>query len=346
MTSFAALLCDWQLEYGRHDLPWQNTRDAYRIWLSEIMLQQTQVQTVIDYYQRFLARFPTLEALAAAPLAEVLEAWAGLGYYARARNLHRCAQALVADHGGRFPQEAEAIADLPGIGRSTAAAIAVFAHGQREAILDGNVRRVLARCFGIEGFPGTAKTQKELWQLAETLLPVQRVEAYTQGLMDLGSQLCTPRKPFCAACPMHDLCIARQQGRQAELPTPRPRKVLPERDTTVLMLTDGRQVLLERRPPTGIWGGLLSLPEGGVAEAREFGRRYGCRLLSMQAVPGLRHTFTHFRLNIQVLLCAVAPEGRLLAEGGWQWLDLGEAGKAALPTPIRKLLGRLIAGLG
>lgn len=344
--SFAALLCDWQLEYGRHDLPWQKTRDAYRIWLSEIMLQQTQVQTVVDYYQRFLARFPTLEALAAAPLAEVLESWAGLGYYARARNLHRCAQVLVADHGGRFPQEAEEIANLPGIGRSTAAAIAVFACGQRAAILDGNVRRVLARCFGIEGFPGAARTQKELWQLAETLLPAQRVEAYTQGLMDLGSQLCTPRKPFCAACPMHDLCIARQQGRQAELPTPRPRKVLPERDTTVLMLTDGRQVLLERRPPTGIWGGLLSLPEGGVAEARELGRRYGCRLLSMQAVPGLRHTFTHFRLNIQVLLCAVAPEGRLVAEDAWQWLDLGEAGKAALPTPIRTLLGRLIAGLG
>ncbi len=344
--SFAALLCDWQLEYGRHDLPWQKTRDAYRIWLSEIMLQQTQVQTVVDYYQRFLARFPTLEALAAAPLAEVLESWAGLGYYARARNLHRCAQVLVADHGGRFPQEAEEIANLPGIGRSTAAAIAVFAHGRREAILDGNVRRVLARCFGIEGFPGAARTQKELWQLAETLLPAQRVEAYTQGLMDLGSQLCTPRKPFCAACPMHDLCIARQQGRQAELPTPRPRKVLPERDTTVLMLTDGRQVLLERRPPTGIWGGLLSLPEGGVAEARELGRRYGCRLLSMQAVPGLRHTFTHFRLNIQVLLCAVAPEGRLVAEDAWQWLDLGEAGTAALPTPIRTLLGRLIAGLG
>lgn len=347
MKSFAERLCDWQVAHGRHDLPWQNTHDAYRIWLSEIMLQQTQVATVIDYYQRFLQRFPTLEALAAAPLAEVLESWAGLGYYARARNLHRCAQVLIADHGGQFPEQAQAIAELPGIGRSTAAAIAVFAHGQREAILDGNVRRVLARCFGIEGFPGTAKTQTELWQLAETLLPTKRLEAYTQGLMDLGSQLCIRRKPFCAACPMHDLCIARQQGRQAELPTPRPRKALPERDTTVLMLTDGQQVLLERRPPVGIWGGLLSLPEGGVAEARELARRHGCSLQSMQAVPGLRHTFTHFHLNIQVLLCAVRPERRLVAEGGWQWLtlDSGAVGKAALPTPIRKILGRLIAGL-
>ena len=347
MKSFAERLCDWQVAHGRHDLPWQNTHDAYRIWLSEIMLQQTQVATVIDYYQRFLQRFPTLEALAAAPLAEVLESWAGLGYYARARNLHRCAQVLIADHGGQFPEQAQAIAELPGIGRSTAAAIAVFAHGQREAILDGNVRRVLARCFGIEGFPGTAKTQTELWQLAETLLPAKRMEAYTQGLMDLGSQLCIRRKPFCAACPMHDLCIARQQGRQAELPTPRPRKALPERDTTVLMLTDGQQVLLERRPPVGIWGGLLSLPEGGVAEARELARRHGCSLQSMQAVPGLRHTFTHFHLNIQVLLCAVRPERRLVAEGGWQWLtlDSGAVGKAALPTPIRKILGRLIAGL-
>ena len=347
MKSFAERLCDWQVAHGRHDLPWQNTHDAYRIWLSEIMLQQTQVATVIDYYQRFLQRFPTLEALAAAPLAEVLESWAGLGYYARARTLHRCAQVLIADHGGQFPEQAQAIAELPGIGRSTAAAIAVFAHGQREAILDGNVRRVLARCFGIEGFPGTAKTQTELWQLAETLLPTKRLEAYTQGLMDLGSQLCIRRKPFCAACPMHDLCIARQQGRQAELPTPRPRKALPERDTTVLMLTDGQQVLLERRPPVGIWGGLLSLPEGGVAEARELARRHGCSLQSMQAVPGLRHTFTHFHLNIQVLLCAVRPERRLVAEGGWQWLtlDSGAVGKAALPTPIRKILGRLIAGL-
>jgi len=346
MSVFAELLSDWQAQHGRHDLPWQNTRDPYRIWLSETMLQQTQVATVIQYYLRFLEQFPNIDALAEAPLDAVLERWAGLGYYARARNLHRCAQVIVAEHEGSFPMGAQAIAQLPGIGRSTAAAIAVFAFGQREAILDGNVRRVLARCFGIEGFPGTAKTQKELWQLAETLLPAKRIEAYTQGLMDLGSQLCTRSKPFCAACPMHELCVARQQGRQAELPVAKPRKPLPERETTVLILTDGQRVLLERRPPAGIWGGLLALPEGSVAEAREFARRYDCRLLSMRAMTGLRHTFTHFRLNIQVLLCSVEPKGHLVAEAGWQWLGHDEIRTAALPTPIRKLLAKMAAGPG
>jgi len=341
MSVFAKLLSVWQVQYGRHDLPWQNTRDAYRIWLSEIMLQQTQVNSVIPYYGRFLERFPDIEALAQAPIDLVLEYWAGLGYYARARNLHRCAQLVVGEYGGQFPPDAQAIAKLPGIGRSTAAAIAVFAFGQRAAILDGNVRRVLARCFAIEGFPGAAKTQKEMWQLAETLLPAKDIEAYTQGLMDLGSLICSRRKPFCAACPMHEICIARQQGRQAELPTAKPRKLLPERETSLLMLTDGRRILLERRPPVGIWGGLLTLPEGGVAEARELARRYGCRLLSMQATPGLKHSFSHFRLNIQTLLCTVEVKARLVAEAGWQWLDFAEIETAALPTPIRRLLGRM-----
>ena len=341
MSVFSGLLSNWQAHYGRHDLPWQNTRDAYRIWLSEIMLQQTQVNTVIPYYTRFLEAYPTIKALAQAPLDSVLERWAGLGYYARARNLHRCAQVIVAEYSGKFPEDAQAIAELPGIGRSTAAAIAVFAFGQRAAILDGNVRRVLARCFSIEGFPGAATTQQEMWRLADSLLPDAQIEAYTQGLMDLGSLLCTRRKPFCAACPMHEMCIARQQSRQAELPTARPKKVLPERESTVLMLTDGKRVLLERRPPVGIWGGLLALPEGGVAEARELARRYGCRLLAMRAVTGLRHTFSHFRLNIQPLLCTVEVKGLLMAEAGWQWLVYGEIETAALPTPIRRLLRKM-----
>lgn len=228
---FSARLIAWQELQGRHDLPWQpqrgKPRDAYRIWLSEIMLQQTQVSTVIPYYARFLERFPDIEALASAPIESVLELWAGLGYYARARNLHRCAQIVVGEHGGRFPRLATEIADLPGIGRSTAAAISAFAFGQRAAILDGNVKRVLARCFAIEGFPGAAKTGKELWTLAESLLPITQIEAYTQGLMDLGATLCTRGKPFCSACPMHDLCLARQGGRQAELPAGKPRKRSP-----------------------------------------------------------------------------------------------------------------------
>jgi A/G-specific adenine glycosylase len=343
---FPAHLIKWQGQHGRHDLPWQNTRDAYRIWLAEIMLQQTQVGTVIPYYTRFLERFPTIEMLAQAPLEAVLELWAGLGYYARARNLHRCAQVIVTDHGGEFPKQVQVIAGLPGIGRSTAAAISVFAFGTRAAILDGNVKRVLARCFAIEGFPGSAKTEKALWSLADTLLPSRNIEAYIQGLMDLGSTLCTRRKPLCSACPMHALCIARREGRQAELPVAKPGKVLPEREASLLLLTDGKRVLLERRPPAGIWGGLLTLPDGGIAEVREFARRHGFRLLDMQPLAGLRHTFSHFRLNIQPLLCTVEASACLVAEADCQWLEYGEIETAALPTPIRRLLRGMLQKAG
>lgn len=341
-ASFSQRLIDWQRQCGRHALPWQNTRDAYRVWLSEIMLQQTQVTTVIPYYERFLERFPSLADLANAPIDAVLELWSGLGYYARARNLHRCAQVLVADYGGVFPPEPERIAELPGIGRSTAAAISVFAFGRRTAILDGNVKRVLARCFGIEGFPGATATANSLWQLAEALLPETDVEVYTQGLMDLGATVCLHRKCACAICPMHEICIARREGRQGELPTARPKKVLPERTTDLLLLTDGRQVLLERRPPVGIWGGLLSLPEGNLADAGEFAKRHGCRLLETQSLAALRHTFTHFHLTIRPIRCAVEQSGGVAAEAGWHWLDLKDVDAAALPTPIR----RLVAALG
>lgn len=335
---FSARLIKWQVAHGRHDLPWQHTRDAYCIWLSEIMLQQTQVTTVIPYYARFLERFPCVEVLAQAPVDAVLELWAGLGYYARARNLHRCAQVIVAEHGGNFPQEVTAIAQLPGIGRSTAAAIAAFAFGKRAAILDGNVKRVLARCFAIEGFPGAAQTEREMWSLAESLLPSSRIEAYTQGLMDLGATLCTRRQPFCSACPMYELCNARRTGRQAELPVAKPRKALPERAAALLLLTDDRRVLVERRPPAGIWGGLLSLPEGGSVDPEEFVRRHGCRLLDTRSLPPLKHTFTHFRLNIQTLLCRVEVSDHQASEAGWQWLDYAAIESAALPTPIRFLL--------
>ncbi|MFT3848427.1 MAG: A/G-specific adenine glycosylase [Propionivibrio sp.] len=339
--SFSRRLIEWQRQHGRHQLPWQNTRDAYRIWLSEIMLQQTQVSTVIPYYCRFLERFPSIADLACAPLESVLELWSGLGYYARARNLHRCAQALVADHGGVFPKEVERIAELPGIGRSTAAAISVFAFGTRAAILDGNVKRVLARCFGVDGFPGSAPTEKALWQLADSLLPVDDIESYTQGLMDLGATVCTRGQCACEICPMHGICIARREGRQAELPTARPRKALPEREASLLLLTDGTHVLLERRPNVGIWGGLLSLPEGEAAAAGEFARRHGCRLLETQPLPTLRHTFTHFHLHIRTIRCHVERVSGMTAEPGWQWLALTGIETAALPTPIRRLLATI-----
>ena len=340
-ASFATRLIAWQRTHGRHDLPWQKTRDAYRIWLSEIMLQQTQVSTVIPYYARFLDRFPDVAALAAAPVDAVLELWAGLGYYARARNLHRCALAVAAEHGGRFPQAPERIAELPGIGRSTAAAIAAFAFGARAAILDGNVKRVLARCFGIERYPGEAQTEREMWALAEALLPAAGIEAYTQGLMDLGATLCTRGKPRCEACPMHDICLARRDGRQDELPVAKPRKALPARTTGVLLFSDGERILLERRPPAGIWGGLLSLPEVPQATpeaAAALARRHGCRVLHTQALPALQHTFTHFKLTIAPLLCTVEPAAQRAAEPGWQWLPLVAALDAGLPAPIRKLL--------
>ena len=344
--SFSERLIQWQRVHGRHDLPWQGTHDAYRIWLSEIMLQQTQVSTVLAYYARFLDRFPTVSELAQAPLDAVLELWAGLGYYARARNLHRCAQVIVTKHGGKFSDDPQLLAELPGIGSSTAAAISVFAFGTRAAILDGNVKRVLARCFGIEGFPGEARVERSLWTLARSLLPQQHIETYTQGLMDLGSTLCTRHKPFCAACPMREICVANQDNRQSELPVARPRKVLPERECSMLLLTDGRQVLLERRPPTGIWGGLLALPECAVERAEAFALQQGCRLHQTYPWPPFRHTFSHFHLKICPTICQVDAVGCQVAEPGWQWLESVEIETAALPTPIRLLLRELFKESG
>lgn len=344
-AGFAESLIAWQARHGRHDLPWQETRDPYRIWLSEIMLQQTQVGTVIPYYARFLERFPDLAALAAAPQAAVLECWAGLGYYARARNLHRCAQRIVCEHGGVFPQDVEKIAELPGIGRSTAAAIAAFAFGTRAAILDGNVRRVLARCFGVEGFPGRAAIERRLWMLAGSLLPAARIEAYTQGLMDLGATLCTRRRPRCDACPLHDRCVARREGRQDALPTPRPAKLLPQRESTVTLFVAGRRVLLERRPPQGIWGGLLAPPEGGPATlAARFGLAPAAAAAA-EEMPALTHAFTHFRLTLRPWRCPVeAPPPAAADIADHEWIDLAAHASAALPTPVKKLLAGLAAG--
>ena len=334
IQEFAPRLLAWHRRHGRHDLPWQNTRDPYRIWLSEIMLQQTQVATVVPYYERFLARFPALPALAVATPDEVMAHWAGLGYYARARNLHRCAQVLVTEHGGRFPESAAAIAGLPGIGRSTAAAIAAFAFGQRGAILDGNVKRVLCRVFGIDGFPGKPAVERELWTLAESLLPEAGIEAYTQGIMDLGATLCTRSRPDCATCPMRGLCVAERDGRQAELPTAKPARRVPEKTADYCILLAGGKVLLERRPPAGIWGGLLALPEG---RPETLASQLGIQIRNVRPLPPLRHAFTHFRLTLQAVRCDV---GTALActESRYVWLPLAEVASAGLPTPMRKLL--------
>jgi len=334
---FSRRVIGWQKANGRHDLPWQQTADPYRIWLSEIMLQQTQVPTVIPYYGRFLARFPTLEALAGAPLGSVLELWSGLGYYARARNLHRCAQMLVVERAGKFSADPRENVDLPGIGRSTAAAISVFAFGRRAAILDGNVKRVLARCFAVTAGSSAAQDQRALWALAESLLPERGVQSYTQGMMDLGATVCTVRQPACASCPLREICVARRDGRQAELPERRSRAALPQRSASVLLLTDGQRVLLERRPPIGIWGGLLSLPELRGEAPDAFVLRHGCRLLSARALPPIAHVFSHFRLRIEALRCDVEVLGGA-SEAVLEWLPVDQIAAAALPAPIKKLL--------
>jgi len=343
MTGFSTKVIRWQKLHGRHDLPWQNTRDAYRIWLSEIMLQQTQVATVIPYYQRFLQRFPDIKSLAAAPLDDVLAVWSGLGYYSRARNLHRAAQAVHAEHHGRFPGEFEAVLALPGIGRSTAAAICVFAFGARHAVLDGNVKRVFARCFGIAGYPGKAKTASRLWRAAEQQLPRRNVEAYIQGLMDLGAAVCVRGKPRCGDCPVAHDCVARRRGTIGRLPVPRPRKSLPQRGTQMLVLLHAGQVLLEKRPTHGIWGGLWSLPEAApdADVAALCAQRYGAEIATRAALPPVAHGFTHFRLDIEPHLLGVERVMPRAAAPGVIWLPLNEALGAAIPAPVRRILARL-----
>lgn len=340
---FSDAVVRWQKQHGRHALPWQNTRDAYRIWLSEIMLQQTQVAAVIPYYQRFLVRFPTIDSLAAATSEEVMAHWSGLGYYSRARNLHRCAQRIVAEYGGRFPAEPDLLVDLPGIGRSTAAAIAAFAYGTRAAILDGNVKRVFARVFGIEGFPGAKPVEDRMWQRAVALLPECDVEAYTQGLMDLGATVCTRSSPVCSSCPLASRCDAYATNRVHLLPERKPRKVVPERNTTMLVVADGAHVLLEQRPDSGIWGGLLSLPElAHQGEATNlllhdavapFGDMESCERLQP-----FSHGFTHFKLHVSPY--HVRLSRRLLRAGQdrYVWYRTDRLADAPLPAPVKKLL--------
>jgi A/G-specific adenine glycosylase len=340
---FAQRLIVWQRTHGRHGLPWQDTRDPYRIWLSEIMLQQTQVAAVVPYYARFLAAFPDVKALADAPLSRVLEYWSGLGYYRRAHHLHAAARTVVERHDGSFPRDAAALALLPGIGRSTAAAIAVFAFGARAAILDGNVKRVLARHRGVEGFPGIGKVEARLWQLAEKALPTHDGETYTQAVMDLGATVCTRTRPACASCPIAVDCVARVAGRVDQLPSPRPRKKLPQRALRVLLLERNGEILLERRPPVGIWGGLLSLPElpldADVPAAVK--ARFGATVAPGAQLPPIAHGFTHFALTLHPQRLTVRRWPVRVESPELAWMTLGAARDAALPAPIRKLLHSL-----
>jgi A/G-specific adenine glycosylase len=341
VSKFASALVEWQKKHGRRDLPWQGTRDPYRIWLSEVMLQQTQVAAVIPYYERFLSRFPTIELLASASEDEILRLWSGLGYYARGRNLHAAAKAVVAR--GAFPRTAEDIAELPGIGKSTAAAIAAFAFGERAAILDGNVKRVLARYFGIEGWPGEKAVENALWERAKRLLPRSGIETYTQALMDLGATVCARTMPRCNACPVRTSCRARKANRVADIPAPRPRKALPQKAVTWLLLFDRGQILLEKRPAPGIWGGLWSFPEAPARDVDGYCRRsFGCEVQSTKILETLEHGFTHFRLRVRPLLCHVIRKPTVQSPGSL-WIDVEDVSNAAVPAPVRTLVSQLNA---
>lgn len=340
MSDFSHRLIAWQKLYGRHDLPWQNTTDPYAIWVSEIMLQQTQVAAVIGYYSKFMLRFPDIKTLASASQDEVLQYWSGLGYYSRARNLHNAAVTIMDEHGGKFPQDFETIQTLSGIGRSTAAAIASFAFNQVQTILDGNVKRVLTRHFLVEGWPSSPKIERQLWQLAESLLPEQDMVAYTQGLMDLGATLCTRSKPQCNKCPLETSCQAFQQQRVKELPTPKPRKTIPEKQTTMLILRHGDEILLEKRPASGIWGGLWSFPELNSDTENEVAmlNKFGVTAQSSISLPKLTHAFTHFKLHIQPQTFNVTSRSHQVNQPAHIWLSVEDAIGAAIPTPIRNIL--------
>lgn len=346
MKDFSKRLITWHRRHGRHDLPWQRTRDPYQVWLSEIMLQQTQVGTVIPYYERFRARFPNVASLARASLEDVLRLWAGLGYYSRARNLHRTARAILDQHGGVFPEQRSALEALPGVGRSTAAAIAAFAFGAREAILDGNVKRVLARHFAVGGFMGNKTVENVLWSLAESLVPRRAVETYTQALMDLGATVCTRASPGCGRCPLASSCVALAQGSVAAYPARRPRRTTPVRSVVMLLLLREGKILLEQRPPSGIWGGLWSFPEMPAdGEVRAHcAAQLGCEVGTPVALQPLRHGFTHFTLDIRPCRCEVSRLMPRAGEPGRAWFTLERARDAGVPVPVKKLLGRLPGG--
>jgi A/G-specific adenine glycosylase len=346
IASLAPALLAWFDRAGRKHLPWQRDPTPYRVWVSEIMLQQTQVATVIGYYERFMERFPTVEALAAAPLDEVLHLWTGLGYYARARNLHRAAQLMVANHGSDMPATLAAVQELPGIGRSTAGAILALSRGEHHPILDGNVKRVLARYFGVEGFSGEATVERTLWSYAEKCTPAERVGAYTQAVMDLGATVCVRSRPLCPACPLSAHCVARIEHRQQSLPTPRPKKVRPQRTAFALIaMNEAGAVLLEQRPTSGLWGGLWTFPQFDDRELLGSWltqqRGIAANVASEEMLPAYHHAFTHFDLTLQPYLVRVDGSIAQVSESGRLWYDPNVPAKVGLAKPAVDLIRAL-----
>ncbi len=342
---FSTKVLSWFDQYGRKDLPWQKNCDPYCIWISEIMLQQTRVETVIPYYEKFIHRFPNVKKLAAASIDEVLHYWTGLGYYARARNLHKAAQYICTIHDGEFPKHFDAVLVLPGVGRSTAAAILALSFNKPHAILDGNVKRVLARYFCVEGWPGQRTVEDQLWRHAESLLPNKRIADYTQAMMDLGATLCTRTKPDCAHCPVHQSCTANVQQRQHELPTPKPTKNLPKKEIFIAIVQDrDGAVWLEKRPTTGIWGGLYSFPEFSASTKMDnwLVKTWKTYSLNSLGMPAITHTFSHFRLIMHptVIQLGNKPIGVMEDElGVWYKASTQKIGLAA---PVRKTLQKIL----
>lgn len=345
MNQFAQKVVAWYENRGRKHLPWQQAITPYKVWVSEIMLQQTQVTTVIPYFERFMLRFPNVAALANAPANEVMHHWSGLGYYARARNLHKAAQVIRDHYQGDFPTEIVQVEALPGIGRSTAGAVLSLACQQSHPILDGNVKRVLARCFAIEGWPGKASVLSQLWQLSEQLTPDEQVRAYNQAMMDLGATICTRSKPLCLHCPLTEQCVALKQGNVEAYPGKKPKKALPVKQTKMLICRNAKgELLLQHRPPSGIWGGLWSFPELPIDEdPLAWGKaHFACELLPLSSLPWRRHTFSHFHLDIQ-------PQELLLKEPGWQvldgdewvWYNPQQPDQRGLAAPVSRLLQEL-----
>ena len=349
-NDFAGPLLAWFRLSGRHDLPWQRPRTPYRVWISEVMLQQTRVTTVIPYYLRFMERFPDLSELAAADLDEVLHFWTGLGYYSRARNLHSAARLVISRHEGSFPTTMEELCGLPGIGRTTAAAILALAHDQPHPILDGNVKRILCRYLAIRGWPGDAAVEKQLWGLAAGLMPVYEIADYTQAIMDLGALVCTRRRPLCEACPVAADCQAKNQGIQEDLPLPRPGRELPLRRTRFIILEDDAgRILLQQRPPTGIWGGLWSLPESdpGIRLKPWIAKHLGLVAGDIEHGLCFRHTFSHFHLEIEPIhagvlkvLDAVQDDSKL-----YWYNPKGDNRRIGLPGPVKQLIDHHISKL-
>ena len=341
--AFSKSVLTWFDRHGRKHLPWQQNINPYRVWLSEIMLQQTQVATVIPYFERFVEKYPDVKSLAAAPVDKVLHLWTGLGYYARARNLHKCAKTIVEIHAGEFPSSVEELAELPGIGRSTAGAIVSIAFKKPAAILDGNVKRVLARYFAVEGWPGLPNVANQLWQIAEELNPKKRPDHYTQAMMDLGATICTRSKPQCDACPLHEGCVAYAQGSIQQFPGKKPKKDLPEKAVQLLMLRNpSGDFLLQQRPASGIWGGLWSFPEIDLEmDAEEFVNDRWGRAAAIEIWDCWRHTFSHYHLDITPVLIQMTKTPKAIGETKSHWYNPHAPEDLGLAAPVKKLLDKL-----